>query len=375
MIRDHRPMQPRPRVLAVAQSADLGGAELALMRIAERLPSLGFEVELASPGRGSQHRLPVGGLTPGAWPRAVAGWPRARRLARRFDLVLLNGIVTQRLAPAMTGATVVPYIHELSDSRPRAWRSPRFWRSAPIVLCACEAVAQRCRALGAPVDRLRTVYAPVEAVAPVARPGWADRPVVGFVGWIQPSKGVLDLVRAMREVDARLIVVGDGRGEYAETVRREAGEGVVFTGGVDDARALMPWFDVLAVPSRVEAFGTVAAEALASGTPVVATRGGGIEEYVVPGRTGELVMPGDVDALAGAIRRVLPRAASMADAAREGAARFRSEVVAADVADALREALARRRFAPRRGDPDRPGSLHGDAEPPASPRADPGPPR
>jgi glycosyltransferase involved in cell wall biosynthesis len=132
---------------------------------------------------------------------------------------------------------------------------------------------------------------------------------------------------------------------------------------------------VLAVPSRVEAFGTVAAEALASGTPVVATRGGGIEEYVVPGRTGELVMPGDVDALAGAIRRVLPRAASMADAAREGAARFRSEVVAADVADALREALARRRFAPRRGDPDRPGSLHGDAEPPASPRADPGPPR
>src|SRR5215210_6409075 len=114
MIRDHRPMQPRPRVLAVAQSANLGGAELALARIAERLPELGFDVEMASPGRDAAHRLPVGGLAAGAWPRALLGWPRARRLARHFDLVLLNGIVTQRLAPAMTAATLVPYIHELS---------------------------------------------------------------------------------------------------------------------------------------------------------------------------------------------------------------------------------------------------------------------
>src|SRR3954464_2522599 len=98
MIRDHRPMQPRPRVLAVAQSADLGGAELALMRVAERLPELGFDVELATPAawsatvlarhaaafRRPQHPLPVGGLSPGAWPQALAAWPRARSLARRF---------------------------------------------------------------------------------------------------------------------------------------------------------------------------------------------------------------------------------------------------------------------------------------------------
>src|SRR3954453_6840954 len=98
MIRDHRPMQPRPRVLAVAQSADLGGAELALMRVAERLPELGFDIEIASPGPGFAHRLATGTLAPGGWPRALAAWPRAHRLARRFELVLLNGIVTQRLA-------------------------------------------------------------------------------------------------------------------------------------------------------------------------------------------------------------------------------------------------------------------------------------
>jgi UDP:flavonoid glycosyltransferase YjiC (YdhE family) len=54
-------------------------------------------------------------------------------------------------------------------------------------------------------------------------------------------------------------------------------------------------------------------------------------------------MPGDVAALSDAIRRVLPQAESMADAAREDAARFRTEVVAANVADALHEALSRRR--------------------------------
>jgi glycosyltransferase involved in cell wall biosynthesis len=166
--------------------------------------------------------------------------------------------------------------------------------------------------------------------------------VVGFVGRIQPSKGVLDLVRAMRDVDARLVVVGDGRGAYADEVRRVAGERTTFAGPVDDARPLMHWFDVLAVPSHTEAFGTVAAEALAAGTPVVATRGGGIEEYVVPGRNGELVMAGDLEALANAIRDLLPRAASMADAARADAARFRTGVVVASVAAALRDALTRR---------------------------------
>jgi glycosyltransferase involved in cell wall biosynthesis len=229
------------------------------------------------------------------------------------------------------------------------------WRATPVVLCACDAVAQRCRAFGAPVDRLRTVYAPVEAAEAIERPPWADGPVVGFVGKLQPSKGVLDLVHAMAGVDARLVVVGDGSGPYADAVRREAGERVVFAGHVPDARALMPWFDVLAVPSHREAFGTVAAEALAAGTPVVATRGGGIEEYVVPGRNGELVMPGDVDALADAIRRLLPNAGSMAEPARESVQRFQTERVAAAVADALRDGLRRsdtlhRSDAPQRSD-------------------------
>jgi hypothetical protein len=67
-----------------------------------------------------------------------------------------------------------------------------------------------------------------------------------------------------------------------------------------------------------------------------------MEEYMVPDRNGALVMPDDVTALTEAIRRLLPRAASMADAARQDAARFRTDVVAANVARALREAVAAR---------------------------------
>jgi glycosyltransferase involved in cell wall biosynthesis len=259
--------------------------------------------------------------------------------------VLLNGIVTQRLAPAMTAATIVPYIHELADSPPRAWRSQRYWHATPLVLCSSRAVALRCRALGAPADRLRTVHPPADAVEPAPRPQWADGPVVGFVGRIEPGKGVLDLVRAMREVDARLVIVGDGDGSYAQEVRDEAGDRVTFAGPVDDARTLMSWFDVVAAPSHREAFGMVAAEALAAGTPVVATLGSGIEEHIERGRNGELVMAGDVDALAEAIRGLLPKAPSMAAAARESAARFHTDVVAAEVAAALHDALAMRRGA------------------------------
>jgi glycosyltransferase involved in cell wall biosynthesis len=63
---------------------------------------------------------------------------------------------------------------------------------------------------------------------------------------------------------------------------------------------------------------------------------------VVPGRNGDLVRAGDPDALAAAIRALLPRAASMSEAARADAARFDADRVTKSIADALHEAIARR---------------------------------
>jgi len=147
----------------------------------------------------------------------------------------------------------------------------------------------------------------------------------------------------------RLVLVGgEGLGRstgYADEVRAEAarhGAAVLMLGEVPDAVRLMSWFHVLAVPSVVEPFGTVAAEALAAGTPVVATRSGGMEEYVTAD-VGALVAPGDPAALAGALAEVVGRRVELADACRAAAEPFATERVTAAVAAAFAEALQGRR--------------------------------
>lgn len=355
------------RLLAVTQAAELGGAEYALLRIARRLPARSFHTEVTVPGPGATgtafrdagmpvHRLAVGPLRGGGWPRALLSLPRARLLARRLapDLVYLNGTVAQRAAPAFAGRTLVPHLHDLLDTAPRPWSSRRFWDATPVVICASGAVAERAARLGAPAERLRTVFCPIDPAEPAPRPAWANGsgPVVGFVGRIEPRKGVSDLLRAApglleRRPDARFVIVGEDElgasAAYRQEVRELAGrlgERVLLAGAVPEASRLMPWFDVLAVPSLVEPFGTVAAEALAAGTPVVATRSGGMAEYVADGRNGALVEPGRPGELAEALHRVLADADALGARGREDAARFASDRVAAAVADALDEALA-----------------------------------
>jgi glycosyltransferase involved in cell wall biosynthesis len=95
-------------------------------------------------------------------------------------------------------------------------------------------------------------------------------------------------------------------------------------GWVDGAAGLMRHLAVLVLPSRQEPFGTVLAEAMAVGTPVVATDVGGLAEVVDDGVTGALVAPGDPAALARALAEL---AADPDRRARLGAA------AAADVAD------------------------------------------
>jgi glycosyltransferase involved in cell wall biosynthesis len=97
---------------------------------------------------------------------------------------------------------------------------------------------------------------------------------------------------------------------------------------VDDAAGLMRQLDVLVAPSHQEPFGTVLAEAMAVGTPVVATRVGGLAEVVEDGVTGRLVEPGDPAALAAAVREVLARRTEMGAAAQVHARQFGADAYA-----------------------------------------------
>lgn len=350
------------------QAAEPGGAELAVLRVAPRLGERGIQLHLSVPAWGGVaevaeaagrpvYELPVGGLERGAFARAAVTLPRAWRLGHtlRPDLVWFNGTVAQRLAPAFGQSSLVPHVHDLLEAAPRPWRMRGFWRRTPVVLCDSQAVADRAARLGAPAERLRVVYCPVEPTAAAEAPEWAsgEGAIVGYVGRIEPRKGLLDLLQAApavleRAPRTRFVVVGEDEygasPEYAGRVRDAAavlGERVYLVGRVENANGLMGFFDVLAVPSHAEPFGTVAAEALAAGTPVVVTASGGMTEYVEDGKNGAVVPPGQPGALAEGLLRVLPQAEEMSPAARAAADRFSVEKVADAVADALFEAVAR----------------------------------
>lgn len=307
-----------------------GGAEIGLLRLLERLPH--WDVTLTTPRDGpladaarrlgaATDRLPLGGLGPGRGARAVASWGKASRLARKADVVYLNGTVAGRALPAVTHTRTVLHVHDLVE------RVPRHWRRAHVVLADSEAVADRLHPLAAHV-----VHCPVELDArPLPAPPWPDdgRPVVGYVGRIEPRKGVLDLVHAAPAIraaapGARVVLVGDdsyraNRG-YGELVA--ASTDVEHHGWIDDAAALMPHLDVLVLPSYAEPFGTVLAEAMAAGTPVVATTVGGLPEVVSDGVDGVLVPPGRPDALAAGVIRVLAHRDEMGPRAAQAARRF-----------------------------------------------------
>ncbi len=336
------------RILAVCAVAHPGGAEIGLLRLAKRLLARGHALTLATPAAGPLDdaglpvvRLPLGGLQRGAGARAAASFPRARRLAAGHDLVYLNGTVSGRLLPALVGRRSVLHVHDIVD------RVPRFWSLADAVLADSGAVAEHLAGLAAHV-----VYCPVELDVPDAPAPWPPdgegrpaRPVIGFVGRIEPRKGPLDLVRAAPQIragapGARIIVVGDdpydSAPDYAQRVR--GSRDVEHVAWVPDAAALMRHLDVLVAPSRQEPFGTVLAEAMAAGTPVVATRVGGLGEVVADGVTGRLVTPGRPDELAAAVLEVLAARERMGAAARDHARRFGADAYADRVEAILLEA-------------------------------------
>jgi glycosyltransferase involved in cell wall biosynthesis len=142
---------------------------------------------------------------------------------------------------------------------------------------------------------------------------------------------------------ARIVLVGDDPYGSAPgyVARVRASHDVEHVPWVADGAAVMRHLDVLVAPSRQEPFGTVLAEAMAAGTPVVATRVGGLAEVVVDGETGRLVTPGRPDELAAAVLDVLGRRAQMGAAARERARRFGADAYA-DRVEAILQRVASR---------------------------------
>ena len=106
-----------------------------------------------------------------------------------------------------------------------------------------------------------------------------DEPTVVYFGKLLYNKGVHLLLEALREVDARAVIVGFG--DYREELERPAPPRTLFTGPLEHRHLvhLLPLADATVVPSIFpEAFGMVAAEAAAAGSPPLVARHSGLEE-------------------------------------------------------------------------------------------------
>jgi glycosyltransferase involved in cell wall biosynthesis len=168
----------------------------------------------------------------------------------------------------------------------------------------------------------------------------ADAPVIGTVGNFTVKKDQATLLEAAARLTdeqpgLRVVLVGSGPLEdelRAHTRRLGIEDATVFAGSRDDVFALLPALDLFALSSRFEGLPIALLEAMACGVPPVVTRVGGIPEVVTDGHDGVLVDPGDAEALATALGKLL------ADPGRrnELAAHAAERATAFDLAHAVR---------------------------------------
>jgi glycosyltransferase involved in cell wall biosynthesis len=169
------------------------------------------------------------------------------------------------------------------------------------------------------------------------------RPRVGFLGRLEPVKGLDVLIEAVSQLRraASVLIAGDGPEKarlQALAAARSVQERVVFPGQVAyaDVPAFLKALDVLVLPSvtllpqHKEQFGRVLVEAMAAGVPVVGSTSGAIPEVI--GDAGLVVPEGDASALARAVERVLDdsalRASLVARASQRVASRYAWPVLA-----------------------------------------------
>jgi glycosyltransferase involved in cell wall biosynthesis len=235
---------------------------------------------------------------------------------------------------------------------PVRWLRSRVLRDAAFVAARSESAAQLVRSWGA---RGAVGFAPhaVPAWASVPAAG-AERPfTVGYVGRLVESKGLMDLLAAVRMLSApvELLLVGDGELRAQLEGQPIPGSSVRVLDGLrhDQMAAGYAQLDVLVLPSRTtptwkEQFGRVIVEALWCGVPVVGSDSGEIPWLIELTGGGLIFAEGDREALArqlDGLRRQPELSARLAGAGRMAVERLFSVSAATDAIESLLSAAAR----------------------------------
>ncbi len=214
-------------------------------------------------------------------------------------------------------------------------------------------LAQFVTGWGVPPDRISVIPNPAPAIdfseprETLRRRLGVTGPTFVFAGRFVRQKNVPLAVDALRHVDgATLVLVGEGPESraLAEAIDRTGLRGRVSIKGAVARDVAVDWMraaDAAVLPSDWENFPHAAVEALAAGTPVIATAVGGVPEIVENGVNGILVPAGDVDAFAAAMASLVRDGAlakRLREETRQAATRFSAERVYGSIADELERA-------------------------------------
>lgn len=326
------------------------GAQRITHAIMRALPDYGYAARLFTVDEGPfPERLREGGLdvqvvrAPAGWRRygkailrrqATAAafvslpwyWARLSLALRRWrpDVLHVNDHRAMLLAAVAGRLARVPVVWHVHGSyRSRAINRFAGILSAKIVVNSKATLAEMpilSERFGAKVVVVYNSLPPIAdlSASEVAGDGAIPGTVVVCGARLHPDKGLDVLVRAaslllVDHPDLRVVVYGPHQDGYEWhhrdllALRAELGleEVVSFPGSVDDPTGAWRDAAVYVQPSRVEPFGLAVLEAMAVGTPVIASATGGLREIIEDGRSGLLVPPEDSAALAAAIDRAL----------------------------------------------------------------------
>ena len=364
------------RVLHVITSLHRGGAQRHLHILMAGQRAAGWSVDLAylkDPYLVNQFQSVAGRVIDLRAQATVSPLvlPRLIRLIRagQYDVIhthLLKadayGAVAARLAG---GAILISSKHndEAVLRRPLVGTiHGRLARLTDRVIVLSEHVGRYIRDRGrVPSEHLRRVYygitpdtgAATAAARAAVRAEFgvpAEAPLLLTIGRLDPQKGHLDLLAALRQVAAalptvHLIVAGapqQASADYEQALRAaaaapELAARVHWAGHRDDVPVLLAACDIVVQSSHWEGFGLVLVEAMAAQRPVVATAVSAIPEVVRDGGTGLLVPPHDPHALARALLQLCGDPERRARLGAAGAARVQAHFTAERM---VRETLA-----------------------------------
>lgn len=315
------------RIIQYITPSQIGGAEVHVTALADKLQRRGHQVTVVCPhgrplvpellARGLQVRSPrtMGKCDPFMLARLVR-WLRADR-AEVLHTHLSTASLLGSLASRLAGVPAIATVHGLNTRTCFNW--------AHGIIAVSNAVKQHLVDQRMPAERITVVHNGVDLQS-LSRPheGTAVRgrwqipegvPVLATVGRLTPEKGHQDLLEALSRLatdrrwkEVRLLIVGKGPllARLQEAARRLGlADRVVFTGFQRDVLAFLQAADIFVLPSIQEGLSLSALEAMAVGKPVVACRVGGTPEVVVDGETGLLVAPGQPAELAAALEWLL----------------------------------------------------------------------